>query len=60
MILGPLIVFETLAGLLYTFLMRQSLPPLLTGTGIVLLVVGVVIAVSTKPEKPLVVPASQP
>jgi len=59
-ILGPLIVFETLAGLLYTFLMRQSLPPLLTGTGIVLLVVGVVIAVSAKPEKPLVVPASQP
>jgi drug/metabolite transporter (DMT)-like permease len=59
-ILGPLIVFETLAGLLYTFLMRQSLPPLLTGTGIVLRVVGVVIAVSAKPEKPLVVPASQP
>jgi len=59
-ILGPLIAFETLAGLLYTFLMRQSLPPLLTGTGIVLLVVGVVIAVSAKPEKPLVVPASQP
>lgn len=58
-ILGPLIVFETLAGLLYTFLMRQSLPPLLTGTGIVLLVVGVVIAVSAKPEKPLVVPASE-
>ncbi|VTN13418.1 Inner membrane protein ytfF [Raoultella terrigena] len=25
-ILGPLIVFETLAGLLYTFLLRQSLP----------------------------------
>ncbi len=58
-ILGPLIVFETLAGLLYTFLMRQSLPPLLTGTGIALLVVGVVIAVSAKPEKPLVVPASE-
>lgn len=57
-ILGPLIVFETLAGLLYTFLMRQSLPPLLTGTGIVLLVVGVVIAVSAKPEKPAVVPVS--
>ncbi|MCU6678416.1 DMT family transporter [Leclercia tamurae] len=57
-ILGPLIVFETLAGLLYTFLMRQSLPPLLTGTGIVLLVVGVVIAVSAKPEKPAIVPVS--
>ena len=58
-ILGPLIVFETLAGLLYTFLMRQSLPPLLTGTGIVLLVVGVVIAVKAKPEKISVVPASE-
>lgn len=58
-ILGPLIVFETLAGLLYTFLMRQSMPPLLTGTGIMLLVVGVVIAVSAKPEKPTVVPVSQ-
>jgi drug/metabolite transporter (DMT)-like permease len=33
-ILGPLIVFETLAGLLYTFLMRQSVPPLLTACGI--------------------------
>lgn len=49
-ILGPLIVFETLAGLLYTFLMRQSVPPLLTGCGILLLVVGVVIAVRAKPE----------
>lgn len=58
-ILGPLIVFETLAGLLYTFLMRQSVPPLLTTCGIGLLVVGVVIAVRAKPEKPLVVPASE-
>ncbi|STD25389.1 inner membrane protein YtfF [Enterobacter asburiae] len=32
-ILGPLIVFETLAGLLYTFLMRQSVPPLFTACG---------------------------
>jgi drug/metabolite transporter (DMT)-like permease len=39
-ILGPLIVFETLAGLLYTFLMRQSVPPLFTACGIALLVVG--------------------
>jgi drug/metabolite transporter (DMT)-like permease len=44
-ILGPLIVFETLAGLLYTFLLRQSLPPLLTLSGILLLVLGVVSAV---------------
>lgn len=58
-ILGPLIVFETLAGLLYTFLMRQSMPPLLTACGIGLLVVGVVIAVRAKPEKPLVIPASE-
>ena len=58
-ILGPLIVFETLAGLLYTFLMRQSVPPLLTGCGVLLLVVGVVIAVRAKPEKPTVVTVSQ-
>lgn len=58
-ILGPLIVFETLAGLLYTFLMRQSVPPLLTGCGIALLAFGVVIAVRAKPEKPLVIPASE-
>jgi len=58
-ILGPLIVFETLAGLLYTFLMRQSVPPVLTACGIVLLVVGVVMAVRAKPEKPRVVSASE-
>ena len=47
-ILGPLIVFETLAGLLYTFLLRQSMPPLLTLTGIALLALGVVMAVRVK------------
>lgn len=57
-ILGPLIVFETLAGLLYTFLIRESVPPLLTACGIALLVIGVVIAVKAKPEKPTVVPVS--
>lgn len=51
-IVGPLIVFETLAGLLYTFLLRQSFPPLLTLSGIALLVAGVVIAVRAKPQKP--------
>ncbi|MCS2149398.1 DMT family transporter [Scandinavium manionii] len=51
-IVGPLIVFETLAGLLYTFLLRQSFPPLLTFTGIALLVVGVMIAVRAKPQPP--------
>ena len=48
-ILGPLIVFETLAGLLYTFLLRQSLPPVLTASGILLLVIGVTLAVRGKP-----------
>lgn len=51
-IVGPLIVFEILAGLLYTFLLRQSLPPVLTLTGIALLVIGVVVAVRAKPQKP--------
>lgn len=58
-ILGPLIVFETLAGLLYTFILRQEMPPLLTLSGIALLVVGVVVAVRAKPEKPSVVVVSQ-
>lgn len=53
-IVGPLIVFETLAGLLYTFMLRQQMPPLLTLCGIALLVCGVVMAVRVKPEKPLV------
>ncbi|MDA8497621.1 MULTISPECIES: DMT family transporter [unclassified Citrobacter] len=57
-ILGPLIVFETLAGLLYTFMLRQEMPPLLTLSGIALLVIGVVIAVRSKPQKPAVVPVS--
>lgn len=52
-IVGPLIVFETLAGLLYTFLLRQSLPPLLTLSGIILLALGVVLAVRAKPDRPL-------
>ncbi|MEQ4453960.1 MULTISPECIES: DMT family transporter [Kosakonia] len=50
-IVGPLIVFETLAGLLYTFMLRHSLPPLLTVCGIVLLVGGVLMAVLSKPRK---------
>ncbi|WP_414445898.1 DMT family transporter [Citrobacter europaeus] len=57
-ILGPLIVFETLAGLLYTFILRQEFPPLLTVSGIALLVIAVVIAVRSKPQKPAVVPVS--
>ena len=57
-ILGPLIVFETLAGLLYTFILRKEFPPLLTVSGIALLIIGVVIAVRSKPQKPAVVPVS--
>ncbi|MGV4016597.1 DMT family transporter [Citrobacter freundii] len=58
-ILGSLIVFETLAGLLYTFILRQEFPPLLTVSGITLLMVGVVIAVRAKPQKPSVMVVSQ-
>lgn len=59
-ILGPLIVFETLAGLLYTFVLREELPPALTVCGITLLAIGVVVAVRAKPEKPRVIPLSEP
>ncbi|SCC31532.1 DMT family transporter [Kosakonia oryziphila] len=58
-IVGPLIVFETLAGLLYTFLLRQSIPPLLTFCGVVLLVCGVVMAVLSKPQKVSVISVAQ-
>lgn len=34
-------------------LLRQQMPPLMTLSGIALLVIGVVIAVRAKPEKPL-------
>lgn len=49
-LVGPLIVFEILAGLAYNFLLRQSWPPLLTLTGILCLVAGVVVATRIKPE----------
>lgn len=49
-LVGPLIVFETLAGLAYTFMLRQSWPPLLTLAGIVCLILGVLIAIRIKPE----------
>ena len=39
--------------MLETFLLRQSLPPLLTLSGILLLVLGVVSAVRARPEKPV-------
>lgn len=53
-LVGPLIVFETLAGLTYTFMLRQAWPPLLTLCGICCLLVGVVGAMRIKP-KPVVV-----
>lgn len=49
-LVGPLIVFEILAGLAYTFLIRQSWPPLLTLCGILCLMAGVVVATRIKPE----------
>ncbi|WP_233148903.1 DMT family transporter [Shimwellia pseudoproteus] len=49
-LVGPLIVFETLAGLLYAFLLRHQMPPLMTLCGISCLIIGVVIAVRVKPQ----------
>jgi len=47
---GQLIVFETLAALLYAYLLRQQWPPLLTLTGIALLIGGVIWATRIKPQ----------
>lgn len=49
-LVGPLIVFETLAGLAYTFMLRQSWPPVLTLAGIACLIIGVLIAIRIKPQ----------
>lgn len=46
--LGPLIVFETLSGLLYSFILKQSWPSVLTVCGIIALVIGVVLATRIK------------
>ncbi|MEE3649836.1 MULTISPECIES: DMT family transporter [unclassified Brenneria] len=56
-LVGPLIVFETLAALTYAFILRQSWPPLLTLGGILCLVAGVIYAMRIKP-KPMVVPVT--
>lgn len=53
-LVGPLIVFEILAGLAYTFMLRQAWPPLLTLCGIACLMIGVVSAMRIKPQ-PVVV-----
>ncbi|WP_435946401.1 DMT family transporter [Dryocola sp. BD586] len=50
-IVGPLIVFETLAGLAYTFMLRHSWPPALTLLGVLCLISGVVLAVLARPQK---------
>lgn len=57
-LLGPLIVFETLAGLAYTFALRQAWPPLLTFCGIICLISGVVVAMRIKPQ-PRIVPLNE-
>lgn len=49
-LLGPLIVFETLAGLAYTFILRQAWPPVLTLVGIACLIAGVIVAMRIKPQ----------
>ncbi|MFE8103176.1 DMT family transporter [Brenneria goodwinii] len=56
-LIGPLIVFETLAALSYAFILRQTWPPLLTLGGVCCLVIGVIYAVRIKP-RPVVVPLS--
>ncbi|MGA0572049.1 DMT family transporter [Variovorax sp. VNK109] len=50
-LVGQLIVFETLAALLYAFLLRGSWPGALTLAGIVLLIAGVIAAVRIKPVR---------
>lgn len=49
-LMGPLIVFEILSGLFWAFLWRQSWPPLLTVTGVICLLAGVLWAMRIKPE----------
>lgn len=48
-VMGQLIVFETLAALLYAFLLRGEGPGWLSATGIALLLAGVMIAVRIRP-----------
>jgi len=50
-IMGPLIVFEILSGLFWTFVYRQSWPPLLTMSGILCLLIGVFCAMRIKPQR---------
>ncbi|MFP1788024.1 DMT family transporter [Lonsdalea quercina] len=52
-LMGPMLVFETLFALVYTFMLRQSWPPGITLAGIACLVCGVISAMRIKP-KPIV------
>lgn len=47
-LIGPLIVFETIAGITYTFMLRQTWPPFLTLSGVICLIIGVAYAISIK------------
>lgn len=49
-LVGPLIVFETLAGLLYAFMLRGIMPPMSTLVGVVCLVAGVLYVITGKPQ----------
>jgi drug/metabolite transporter (DMT)-like permease len=51
-LVGQLIVFETLAGLVYAFVLRGHAPPLLTIAGGALLLAGVLWALRPQPAKP--------
>lgn len=47
---GQLIVFETLAGLTYSFIQRRKIPQFEVIVGIVLLIVGVILALRVRPR----------
>jgi drug/metabolite transporter (DMT)-like permease len=49
-LVGQLIVFETIAALIYAFVLRGEFPQSLTLTGIAFLIGGVLSAVRIKPE----------
>lgn len=50
--MGPLIMGETIAGLIYSFLWRQTWPSGLVLLGVAALITGVLNVVMTKPSKP--------
>ena len=56
---GQLIVFETLAALVYVFLWQGQWPSRFTLAGIALLLIGVVVALRIKPRKALALTAPQ-